>query len=89
MTRLPAAQTWATFSALSSLKQLEGAGLVTLGSSPPDILMSPTAPLSFLASLAVAQRISSTLHRENAQAILERSPSRSSLCLQVLSEDLT
>ena len=34
MTLLPAAQAWATFSALSTLKQLEGAGLLTLGSSP-------------------------------------------------------
>ena len=48
MTLLPAAQAWATFSALSTLKQLEGAGLLTLGSSLPDFLMSPhrSAPLS-------------------------------------------
>ena len=49
---------------------------------------------SIEASLAFAQRISSTLHRENARAILKRSssgmtPERSSLCLQVRSEDLT
>ena len=45
-------------------------------------------------SLSFAQRISSTLHRENARAILKRSPGgptpdRSSLGLRVLAEDLS
>ena len=72
--------------------QLERAGPVVRGSSPPESRSSASLT-SIEASLTFAQRTSPTLHRGNARAILKRSPGgitpeRSSLCLQVLSEDL-
>ena len=93
MILLPAAQAWASFSARLVTEANGGSwsgGLGFLSSwlsheSDHSALLPSTE-----ACLAFAQRISSTLHRENARAILKRSPGRSGLCLQVFSaEDLT
>ena len=78
MTLHPVAQAWASFSALSSLKQLEEAGLVALGSSPPRFLMSPTTALSFPPSRPALPLPSALVNPSqgeragNPQALLQR-----------------
>ena len=74
MTPLHGVTGWASFSVLSAIGGGWGLGFLSswLSHESRRSLLLPSTE----ASLAFAQRISSTLHRENARATLKRAPGR-------------